>query len=68
MGMVEQFTTAEEMARRAGLPNGKSFRSRLRKRLSQHHERGTWRVVIGDAKHRAMERELAALLSERSDA
>jgi hypothetical protein len=66
--MSEQFTNAEDMARRAGLPNGKAFRATLRKRLPQHHERGSWRTVIGSAKHQAMERELAALIAGRSHA
>ena len=66
--MVERFTNAEEMARNAGLPDGKSLRSRLRISLPQHHERGSWRVLVGSEKHRAMERELAELLRERGRA
>ena len=62
--MADQFTNAEEMARRAGLANGKAFRARLRARLPQHHERGRWRVVVGGAKYLVMEAELAAMLAE----
>ncbi len=64
--MIERFTNAEEMARHAGLPNGKAFRSRLRARLPEHHVRGSWRVLVGSAKHQTMTRELARLIAERA--
>jgi hypothetical protein len=63
--MADQTTTAEEMARQAGLPDGKVFRRRLRINLAQWHKRGSWRVAVGSAKHAAMVRELKALLEER---
>lgn len=49
---MEQYTDAEEMARAHGLENGKTFRSRLRRNLTAEHTPGSWRVVIGSAKHR----------------
>lgn len=65
--MTEFYTNAEEMARLAGLANGKAFRSRLRACLPEFHERGNWRVVVGGPKHQAMARELAALVLERGN-
>jgi len=66
--MSGQFTNAEEMALRAGLPNGKTFRSRVRKRLSKEHTRGSWKVEIGGRKHLLMKAELAAMLAEKANA
>jgi len=62
--MMEQYTNAEEMARQAGLSDGKKFRGRLRKRHPELHTRGSWSVVIGEPKHQAMEAELALMLAE----
>jgi hypothetical protein len=64
--MTERFTTAAEMARNAGLVDGKSLRARLRRHLPQFHDFGSWRVLIGTDKHRAMECELAELLRRRA--
>jgi hypothetical protein len=62
--LSDQYTNAEEMARSAGLPNGKAFRARLRKRHPDLHVQGSWRTVIGSEKHRAMQRELDELVGE----
>ena len=63
--MSEHYTNAEEMARQAGLTDGKAFRGRLRKRRPDLHVRGSWKVVVGSQKHLEMKRELALMLAER---
>ena len=60
--MADHYTNAEEMARRAGLPNGKTFRSRLRKRHPELHTPGDWGAAIGSHKHQIMVRELEDML------
>jgi len=66
--MSEQHTNAEEMARRAGLADGKALRGRLRKQHPELHVRGSWRTVIGSPKHRVMERVLVSVLAEKGTA
>jgi len=66
--MLEGHTNAEEMARQAGLPNGKLFRLRLHRRHPELHIHGRWEVAIGSAAHRLMLRELDDMLNRRAGA
>ena len=61
--VAEQHTTAEEMARKAGVM-GKSFRARLRRNLAKDHTHGSWRVLIGSSKHIRMQNELESMIRD----
>lgn len=58
-------TNAEQMARAAGLTNGKMFRSRLRRLLPDDHVQGNWTVDVGSSKHGRMQRVLENMLRPR---